>query len=170
MRGRSRHWRDRVHAGRSTSNRNPVSFDMHSAHAVEPVEPNLCGPAIMNYAKIYSDPDGVSHFQTVGISFVPGDFPSEGGSVVRSDFRSAEAGFICVPSGWDSGWHNSPGDGFAILLQGNVEIEVGSGEVRRFSPGEVWRSTDTSGRGHISRVVSEEDALVYMSNFKNSES
>ena len=121
----------------------------------------------MTYAKIYSDPNGVSHFQVVEVSFSPSDFASKANPVLRSDFLSAEAGFVSVPSGWDSGWHNSPGDGFAILLEGRVEIEVGSGEVRRFSPGEVWRSTDVSGLGHISRVVGEGDAVVYMTNFTN---
>jgi hypothetical protein len=121
----------------------------------------------MNYAKILCDADGVSHFRDIEVQFSPSDFASKENFVLRSDFLSADAGFVSVPSGWDSGWHNSPGDGFAILLQGNVEIEVGSGEIRRFSPGGVWRSTDISGRGHVSRVVSEGNALVYMVNFTN---
>ena len=123
----------------------------------------------MNYAKIYGDPNGVSHFEDVEVSFTPSDFASKENPVLRSDFLSNEAGFVCVPSGWDSGWHNSPGDGFAILLRGSVEIEVGSGEVRTFSPGEVWRSVDVTGRGHISRSVGDEDAMVYMTFFPSSE-
>ena len=116
----------------------------------------------MKYAKIYSDPNGVSHFQDVEVSFDRSEFPPKTTPVLKSELLSNDGFFISVPSGWDSGWHNAPGDGFAILLRGSVEIAVGSGEVRRFSPGEVWRSTDVSGRGHISRVVSEEDAAVYM--------
>lgn len=121
----------------------------------------------MYYAKIYSDANGVSHFQSDEISFSPSDFVSKGNPVLRSDFLSADAGFVSVPSGWDSGWHRSPGDGFAILLKGTVEIEAGSGEVRKFSPGDVWRSCDVSGQGHISRVVGDEDVVVFMTNFTN---
>jgi hypothetical protein len=123
----------------------------------------------MNYAKIYNDPNGVSHFRDVEVSFSPSDFASKTNPVLKSVFLSSDAGFVSVPSGWDSGWHNSPGDGFAILLQGSVEIEVGDGQVRRFSSGEVWRSTDVAGRGHVSRVVSEEDALIYMTIMTNAE-
>ncbi|MGI9522941.1 MAG: hypothetical protein ACR2PG_14985 [Hyphomicrobiaceae bacterium] len=123
----------------------------------------------MEYAEIYSDTNGVSHFRDVEVSLSPSDFASKNNPVLRSDFLSNDAGFVSVPSGWNSGWHNSPGDGFAILLRGNVEIEVGSGEVRRFSPGEVWRSTDVSGGGHISRIVGDEDATVYMTYFIHTE-
>ena len=119
----------------------------------------------MIYAEIYADGNGVSHLRDIEVSFSPSDFASKERLVSRSDFQLAEAGFVSIPSFWDSGWHNSPGDGFAILLQGSVEIEVGNGEVRSFSPGDVWRSTDISGRGHISRVVSTENAKVYMTNF-----
>ena len=119
----------------------------------------------MIYAEIYADANGVSHFRDIEVSFSSSDFASKERLVSRSDFQLAEVGFLSIPSLWDSGWHNSPGDGFAILLQGSVEIEVGNGKVRRFSPGDVWRSTDISGRGHISRVVSTENAKVYMTNF-----
>lgn len=121
----------------------------------------------MEYANIYSDDDGVTHFRDVKVSFSSSDFASRANPVLKSDFLSSKAGFVSVPSGWDSGWHNAPADGFAILLQGRVEIEVGDGQIRTFSPGDVWRSTDVSGRGHVSRVVSEEDAKVYMTSISN---
>ena len=123
----------------------------------------------MKYVEIYADTNGVSHFRDVEISFASNELASKGNPVSTSDFQQVTAGFVCAPVGWNSGWHNSPGDGFAVLLQGSVEIEVGSGEVRRFSPGDVWRSTDISGKGHISSVVSTNDAKIYMSNFVTSE-
>ena len=124
----------------------------------------------MKYSEIHSDAHGVSHFRDVEVSFSPGDFDYGDQSARRSDFQAGRAGFVSVPSGWDSGWHNAPGDGFAVLLKGEVEIEAGSGEVRRFLPGDVWRSTDITGRGHISRSVGSEDAVVYMMDFAGSES
>jgi hypothetical protein len=123
----------------------------------------------MRYVEIFSDLDGVSHFRDAEINFHSAELPSRIDSISESDFTQAKAGFISVASGWDSGWHNSPGDGFAILVHGMVEIEVGTGEVRRFSKGDVWRSTDVSGHGHISRVVGEENAIVYMANFNSAE-
>ena len=123
----------------------------------------------MIYVEIYADAHGVSHFRDAGVSFASSELATKGNPVSTSSFQQSMAGFVSVPAGWNSGWHNSPGDGYAILLQGTVEIEVGSGEVRRFTTGDIWRSTDVMGRGHISRVVSEEDAVVYMATFNNSE-
>lgn len=123
----------------------------------------------MMYAEIYADTNGVSHFRDAEVSFASSELASKGNPVSTSKFQQTVAGFVSVPAGWNSGWHNSPGDGFAVLLQGSVEIEVGSGEVRCFSPGEVWRSTDVSGKGHVSRVVGTKDAKVYITNFASFE-
>ena len=121
----------------------------------------------MIYTEIYSDGDGVSHFRDTELTFEPSGFTAEGRPLAKSQFTDGQSGFLTVPAGWDSGWHRAPGDGFAVLINGEVEIEAGSGEVRRFSTGEVWRSTDTNGRGHISRVVSEESAILHMTFFSD---
>lgn len=123
----------------------------------------------MMYSEIYSDANGVSHFRDAEISFASNELASHGNPVSTSDFQPAVAGFVSAPAAWNSGWHNSPGDGFAVLLQGRVEIEVGSGEVRCFSPGDVWRSTDVFGQGHVSRVVGTKDVKVFMTNFASFE-
>jgi hypothetical protein len=47
-----------------------------------------------------------------------------------------------------------------FYLAGEVEAEVGDGEVRRFGPGSVTLVEDTSGRGHTSQVVGQVDALL----------
>lgn len=121
----------------------------------------------MIYTEIYSDRDGVSHFRDTELIFEASDFSAKGRPLGRSQFTDGQSGFLTVPAGWDSGWHEAPSDGFAVLIKGEVEIEAGSGEVRRFSAGQVWRSTDTNGRGHVSRVVSEESAVLHMTIFSD---
>ncbi|MGH7771163.1 MAG: hypothetical protein ACREQA_02875 [Candidatus Binatia bacterium] len=34
-----------------------------------------------------------------------------------------------------------------------IEVEIGDGTVRRFGPGDIMLADDTTGRGHITRVV-----------------
>ena len=131
----------------------------------------LQGSAVVLYVEIYADNDGVSHFREAELSFGrTADFAAEARPVGKSPFRDGQSGFLTVPAGWNSGWHQAPGDGFAILIRGRVEIEVGDGELRQFSPGDVWRSTDVMGPGHISRNVGSEDAIVHMSVFGDAES
>lgn len=115
----------------------------------------------MIYTEIYRDADGRSRFREVAIHLEPdADAP-----IIAAATRACTAGFLRIRAGFDSGWHTAPDDGFAILLRGTVEIEVADGAIRRFAPGEVWRSTDTTGCGHISRVIGEEDAQVFMTHF-----
>ena len=45
------------------------------------------------------------------------------------------------------------------MLEGAIEIEVADGEIRRFSIGDIILLEDVSGKGHDTRVVSEEPAL-----------
>jgi len=56
-----------------------------------------------------------------------------------------------VPAGWVGDWHPSPCRQFYIQLSGELEIQVGDGEIRKFSAGSIILVEDTSGRGHVSR-------------------
>jgi hypothetical protein len=49
-----------------------------------------------------------------------------------------------------------------ITLSGQGEIEISDGAKRRFGPGAVMLADDTTGRGHITRVVSNEPRLYVM--------
>ena len=119
----------------------------------------------MIYTEIYADDEGVSRFRDTELTFETGDFSAEGQPLGKSPFIDGQAGFLTVPPGWDSGWHRAPADGFAVLIKGEVEIEAGSGEIRKFTSGDIWRSTDTTGPGHISRVVGTESAVLHMTVF-----
>tara|TARA_B100001013_G_scaffold195688_1_gene118301 strand:+ start:112 stop:483 length:372 start_codon:yes stop_codon:yes gene_type:complete len=47
-------------------------------------------------------------------------------------------------------FHNAPRRQIVVPLEGEVEIEVGSGEVRLISPGMALLADDLSGQGHKS--------------------
>ena len=49
---------------------------------------------------------------------------------------------------------------FVLGLVGELEVEVSDGEVRRFGPGSVILVEDTSGKGHLSRVVGTERSMA----------
>ena len=42
---------------------------------------------------------------------------------------------------------------YTITLEGEAEIEVGDGMVKRVGPGDVLLAEDLTGQGHITRVV-----------------
>ena len=63
---------------------------------------------------------------------------------------------ISSPSGWFGEWHPSPQRQYIFIISGVLEVEVSDGEVRRFEPGNMIIVEDTTGKGHRSRVVSDE--------------
>jgi hypothetical protein len=54
---------------------------------------------------------------------------------------------------YDSGWHCVPHPLYLVILAGEIEIEAGSGEVRRFGAGAILRPEDDNGEGHRTRGV-----------------
>ena len=117
----------------------------------------------MKYTEIYADENGVSHFRDVEVELTLAEIAPPALPVYLSAFKQAsEVGFYSIPPGWVAGWHGTPSEGFVFVLEGEVEIEVGDGEVRRFPQGAVWLHKDRIGRGHDSRIVSEKDALLVM--------
>ncbi|MDF1796034.1 MAG: hypothetical protein P1U63_05810 [Coxiellaceae bacterium] len=57
-------------------------------------------------------------------------------------------------------WVNAPRKQFFIYLSGLVEIEVASGEKRRFKKGDVLLVEDCDGQGHITRIIEPMTAVV----------
>lgn len=45
---------------------------------------------------------------------------------------------------------------WVVVLRGMIEVEVSDGTSRQFGPGDLVLASDTSGGGHITRVVGEQ--------------
>ncbi|MCX8214056.1 MAG: cupin domain-containing protein [SAR202 cluster bacterium] len=115
------------------------------------------------YHRVYSDENGVSHYGDATITFEMQDFAPPASPMGVSNALPAESvTFIHVPLGWDGEWHPTPTRQWAVILSGRVEITVGDEEARVFGPGDVILLDDTSGRGHLTNVVSPEGATVMM--------
>ena len=57
--------------------------------------------------------------------------------------------------GYDLDWHNAPQRQLIVLLDGEIEVEVTSGERRRFAGGDVLLVEDTTGTGHRTRSIGD---------------
>jgi len=106
----------------------------------------------MKIARIYTGADGESHFEDMEI---PMKFHRS--DEVRMDPIVPTSMIIREQSG-DFGidFHPAPRRQYIITLSGKVEITIGDGTKRIFGPGEIMLADDTTGRGHISRIVGNE--------------
>jgi len=101
----------------------------------------------MSITQIYSGEDGESHFSEFSSSI------NEDQERVKSPLYPAVGWDIGTGKpGWVADWHVARVPRVLIVLEGILEVEVGSGEIRKFEKGDVLVAKDTTGRGHISRV------------------
>jgi quercetin dioxygenase-like cupin family protein len=101
------------------------------------------------YIRLYAGTDGESHFEDVKIPLA-----IKRGVGQQSEFREA-TGIIFIESNSSKqlDWHNAPRRQFIINLEGEREVEIGDGTRRILRPGDILLAEDTTGRGHITRLV-----------------
>ncbi len=108
----------------------------------------------MKYRRIYCDVDGESHFEDVYVEVAPVDFAPPASPLNLAAPLEAERAVLCeFPAEWFGDWHLAPRRQFIFQMSGELEVQVSDGEIRRFSAGSLGLLEDTSGKGHLTRVV-----------------
>ena len=106
----------------------------------------------MKITRITTDEDGISRFEDQTLEL------QDSGPIGLLSEKIPATGVIfreTVPS-YDYDWHPVPQRQFIIMLEGELEVEVGSGEKRHFSAGDVMLFEDTTGQGHRSRTTNNQ--------------
>jgi quercetin dioxygenase-like cupin family protein len=106
----------------------------------------------MAIIRIYTGPDGQSHFQDVEPKFESRGDQSEAAELIAGSgivIRRFEAKRT-------NPWHHAPGRYAVFTLSGAVDIEIGDGTVRRLGPGDILIAEDLTGQGHGTREVGPE--------------
>jgi quercetin dioxygenase-like cupin family protein len=115
----------------------------------------------MKYTRLYSDDEGVSHFQDAEIKFQAVDFAPPAPPLDISIFGPVEQCFILrAKPGWKGDWHPAPFKQLHFYLSGEIEAEASDGEKRRIRAGDVMLVGDTIGKGHRSRVVGPSEVHI----------
>ena len=111
--------------------------------------------------RVYADSLGESHFEDITWELVETDFAPPAPQLWTSEFiNSSTFGFIGAALGWYGDWHPAPKRQLTIYISGKVEGTASDGEIRIFGPGDVVLLEDTTGVGHRSRVVGDEDVIL----------
>lgn len=117
----------------------------------------------MKYIRLFADKAGDSHFEDVEVEMSLVDIsPPTPPLDVSAPIPSTNVAFLHTPTEWYGEPHPVQGRIFLIYLSGEMEATVSDGEVRRFGPGSVVLVEDTTGKGHASRVLGNDDVLAVM--------
>jgi len=108
------------------------------------------GGAPTAWEMVHLKDDGVeSSWSTVSFPFV------SGGDIGKMTERLPCDGVWLrwTHGSYDYKWHNAPRRQIIASLNGHVEASVGSGDTRRFGPGETLLVEDTRGEGHCTKSL-----------------
>ena len=112
-----------------------------------------------NILRVYTGDDDLTHIEEVALPLQP--FLDTEGAYGEGTPVEAATGvtFRVSPPGYFLDWHNAPRRQYTITLSGQVEIGASDGTVKRVGPGSILLAEDLTGKGHTTRVVSEEARL-----------
>jgi quercetin dioxygenase-like cupin family protein len=139
-----------------------ASIFIRSSVASEPdamMNPDF-NPAL-HYMRLYTDPEGVSHFSHEAYELRSGNDKGQGILAAFPIENVQGATYVALRNGQGGDqWHTAPRRQYIICLTGEAEFTAGSGEVRRLKPGGVILVEDTTGQGHITRSVGDGDHIA----------
>ena len=110
----------------------------------------------LSFPRLVPDADGGSRFETILVPVTEQDFapPAQPFSVsVLSE--ATQCGFLHLPAGWFGEMHPSPIRMWIFVLEGEMQFETSGAEARHLTPGSALLLEDTTGRGHVSRVLGD---------------
>jgi quercetin dioxygenase-like cupin family protein len=115
----------------------------------------------MKYTRLYSDNNGVSHFEEIEVEFQTVDFAPPAPPLDISVLGPAEQCFILkAEPGWKGDWHPVPYRQLHFYMSGEVEAEASDGRKRRIRAGEFALVEDTTGKGHRSCVIGSSEVHI----------
>jgi hypothetical protein len=114
-----------------------------------------------NYVRLYTGPDGLSHFEDVEVPLT-----DNGAASMLSETLTVNGlNFRRNTLDYNRDYHPAPRRQFIVNLSGAVEITASDGEVRVFGPGSIMLAEDTTGKGHISKSLGSEERLSLFVHF-----
>ena len=98
------------------------------------------------HLRVFVGPEGIT-------TFAPLDLTEMAAASAESSARMV---WSSRPAGSMQDWHNADCPMFIVTLRGEMEVEIEGGRTARFGPGDVRLALDTTGPGHVSRVLGTE--------------
>jgi hypothetical protein len=104
----------------------------------------------MRFVHLYTGPDGKSHFRDVEVEM------KDAGNMeqISEPMKATGIYFRVTGPNYHHDWANAPCRQLVITIEGEIEVTASDGTKRREGPGDISLADDTTGQGHITRVVS----------------
>lgn len=104
--------------------------------------------------RLYTGPDGQTHAEEIDVKF--GARGTEAFKLMAApgaEIRRAAQGRV-------ADWHTAPRRQYVITLSGHGEVELIDGTKIELGPGSIDLAEDLTGKGHITRVIGNEERVT----------
>jgi hypothetical protein len=105
--------------------------------------------------RLYAGSDGLTHAEDIPLK-LSGDRLNEVSEMLKVNGAEIHR----TPPGKVNSWHTAPRRQYVITLSGRGEIELAGGKKISLEPGHIELAEDLTGKGHITRVVGNEDRVT----------
>jgi quercetin dioxygenase-like cupin family protein len=105
--------------------------------------------------RLYTGADGQTHAEEIDAKFT-----ATGPNEVFKLMAITGAELHRYPPGTLQDWHNAPRRQYVITLSGQGEVELAGGKKFHMGPGHIDLAEDTTGKGHITRTIGQEDRIT----------
>lgn len=127
-------------------------------------KPAMTQPAAsgkLSFARLYMTADGNSHLVDETIELTPLNGAGPEAHLTASRLGDVKGAMILsLKAGATEPYHIAPRRQIMFCLRGIVEVTAGDGDKRRVLPGQFVLLEDTSGKGHITHAVGNEDHVA----------
>ena len=118
----------------------------------------------MNLIRLYSNAAGESHFEQVDLNLTLKEFAPPATPFHVSEPQAAKAFLLLqLPVGWIGEMHVPPKRQIMFCLSGSIKITSSTNDERVIDAGMGLLMEDTTGKGHVSEVISAVPVTQVMS-------
>ena len=115
----------------------------------------------LKYVKLYADKDGETHLKEEEFTLAHADYSPPAPPIwVGPRTRATGTTVVAFPVGWYGDFHPAPKPQWMMIMSGSLEVEVSDGEKQTYHAGTIAFLDDRGSKGHISRNVGDEVAIV----------
>ena len=111
----------------------------------------------MKFPRIYADEQGETHIGVRDIAEHEAPLGPPPNPMGRMTEIEAATSFVTfsAPAGTEVTSHKAPQPYICIVLAGEGEVETSDGATLRLGPGELIYCDDVSGKGHVTRSITD---------------
>jgi len=105
--------------------------------------------------RFFTGPDGLTHAEEIAVNFEGG---ADGNGLYKF-LSNSNAVLRRSPPGRVNDYHTASRRQYIITLSGHAELVLSGGQTLKVGPGDIELAEDTTGKGHITRTVGNEDRI-----------